>query len=202
MYAVLPPENFRLLTFPQKPCLKSARCMVWLHGIGERGDDLSLVAKYGLPAALKEGRLTVNADVICPQLEAGLTWPAERLASLLGELRKQYEVSALLGYSLGADGVCELLAQLGSQASIHIAIAPAAVVPIVASQAATKFLAISGEDDPWLDADAFLLAVRASGGEADRAVMQGEGHYISESALTHPKFVAALASIGIVFTWR
>jgi hypothetical protein len=173
---------------------------VWLHGIGERGDDIALVSKYGLPAALKEGRLSVNADVICPQLEAGLTWSPERLACLLAELRKQYEASALLGYSLGADGVCELLAYAGSQASIHIAIAPNAFVPIVASQAATRFLTISGEYDPWLDADTFLLAVRSSGGDADSAVMQGEGHYISESALTHPKLVTVLASIGIAFT--
>ncbi|NHQ87353.1 hypothetical protein HA050_14650 [Iodobacter sp. HSC-16F04] len=200
MYAVLPPEDFRLLIFPQKPGAKPARCIVWLHGIGERGDDLSLVSRYGLPAALKEGRLTVNADVICPQLEAGRAWSAERLAHLMAGLGKQYEASALLGYSLGADGVCQLLAQLGSQAGIHIAIAPGASVPIVASQAATRFLVISGEDDPWLDAEAFLQAVRASGGEADSAVMQGEGHFISESALTHPKLVTALASVGIA--WR
>jgi predicted esterase len=201
MYSVSSPDSFRLLHFPQALSVKSARCIVWLHGIGERGDDLSLVSRYGLPAALNEGRLTVNADVICPQLEAGLTWSPERLAYLLAELRKQYEASALLGYSLGADGVCELLAHLGSQASMHIAIAPSASAPIVASQAATRFLTISGEYDPWLDADVFLRAVRASGGDADRAVMQGEGHYISESALTHPKLVTVLASIGIAFVW-
>ncbi|MDW5418950.1 hypothetical protein R6242_20465 [Iodobacter sp. CM08] len=199
MHSVQLSEYFRLLNFPQKLGVKSARCMVWLHGIGERGDDLSLVSRYGLPAALKEGRLTVNADVICPQLEAGLTWSAERLAQLMAELRKHYEVSAVFGYSLGADGVCGLLADFGSQASIHIAIAPSALVPIVACQAATRFLVISGEYDPWLEADAFLDAIRASGGEADSAVMQGEGHYISESALAHPKLVAALASIGIAF---
>lgn len=122
------PENFRLLHFPQAAGAKPARCIVWLHGIGERGDDLSLVSRYGLPAALKDGRLTVNADVICPQLEAGRAWSAERLAHLMAGLGKQYEASALLGYSLGADGVCQLLAQLGSQAGIHIAIAPGASV--------------------------------------------------------------------------
>ncbi|AMC36493.1 hypothetical protein [Janthinobacterium sp. B9-8] len=200
MHAVPPSEDFRLLHFSQAAGVKLARCIVWLHGMGERGGDLSLVSKYGLPAALKEGRLTVNADVICPQLEAGLTWSAERIARLMAELRKQYEVSVLLGYSLGADGVCELLAHFGSQASIHIAIAPSASAPIVASQAATRFLVISGEYDPWLDENDFLLAVQASGGEADSAVMQGEGHYISESALVHPKLVTALASIGIA--WR
>lgn len=197
-----PPENFRLRQFSQGHGTSSTRCMVWLHGSGERGTDLSLVSRYGLPAALTEERLTVSADVICPQLETELPWPPDRLAKLLAGLRERYESLALVGFSLGAVGVCELLARLGPQANVHVAIAPSGHVPVVANQRTTRLLAISGEDDPWLEGAEFLSAVRVKGGEADSAVMHGEGHYISESALAHPTLVAALASIGITFAWR
>lgn len=195
-------EDFRLLHFSQALGASSTRCVVWLHGIGERGMDLSVVSKYGLPAALTENRVSVNADVICPQLEAGLAWSPRRIAKLLLELRKRYDAIALVGFSLGAVGVCELLASLGPHANLHIAIAPSALIPVVACQGTTRFLAISGEHDPWLCGDEFIDAVRNKGGEADSAVVQGEGHYISESALVHPAFVAALASIGATFAWH
>jgi predicted esterase len=196
-----PPEDFRLLHFAQSPGAESPHCIIWLHGIGERGTDLTLVSKYGLPAALAEGRLTVNADVICPQLESGLAWAPRRLAHLVVQMTRRYEGTALVGFSLGALGVCELLARCGPQAAVHIAIAPSSSTLVVASQHNTRFLAISGEHDPWPEGGEFIATVRARGGEADAAVVQGAGHYISESALVQPAVVQLLASIGVKFTW-
>jgi predicted peptidase len=38
-------------------------CMIFLHGIGERGSDLNLVAKFGPPAILPPGFI-----ILSPQL--------------------------------------------------------------------------------------------------------------------------------------
>ena len=196
-----PTEEFRCLRFAESPEVRSVNCIVWLHGIGERGSDLALVANFGLPAALKESRLSVNADVLCPQLEAGLSWSPDRLVGLLSQLKTEYRAVALVGFSLGAVGVCELIARRGPQTNVHVALAPRTATRVTAAQTGTRLLIFSGEHDPWPESTDFLNEIRLASGVAEMATLPGEGHFISESALVHPKFVEAMALLGITFIW-
>jgi hypothetical protein len=194
--------GFRCLEIRQASDHCSESAIVWLHGIGERGSDLPLVAKYGLPAALLEGRLTLSADVVCPQLEAGLEWKPSRTKELLVGLRADYERLALVGFSLGGLGVCELLATLGPHADIHVAIAPRVRQFATVSQVGTTFLLLAGEHDQSETTPQFLHELRARGAVVEQAVLPNEGHFISETALKHPTFVNAMASMTIHFGWR
>lgn len=87
--------------------------IVFLHGSGERGDDLSLVLKQGLPRLLEEG-LELPAAVLSPQLPAGQLWtrqlPALRalIEHIVNEHNLDRERIVVTGLSLGGAGAYEL----------------------------------------------------------------------------------------------
>ncbi|WP_152392451.1 carboxylesterase family protein [Paenibacillus guangzhouensis] len=85
----------------------------FLHGINQRGADIELVKKYGIPNNLEAGE-ELPFIVVCPQCPAGSFWPLENdgLMALLGEIVEQYPVDRdriyLTGYSMGGYGTWDL----------------------------------------------------------------------------------------------
>jgi predicted esterase len=171
--------------------------VVWLHGIGERGADLSMVTRYGLPAALVENRVTKNATVVCPQLESDAEWQPARVQGLLSELKPRFLSVSLVGFSLGGQGVCDVLCEYGAVADLHVAIAGRARELPRVDQRSVRFLAISGELDPWPQVQAFVESVCTRNGHAQEVILAGQGHFISESAFQHPRFQELTAAIGL-----
>jgi len=84
--------------------------ILFLHGSGERGDDLSFVARNGPPRVALERDLPFI--VVAPQLAAGQTWSADALEALLDRVVPAYRVDTtrvyLTGLSMGAYGAYEL----------------------------------------------------------------------------------------------
>jgi len=187
---------FRYLEFGVPASGGHSRALIYLHGVGERGDDLSLVTRYGLPSLLAGGLACTNCSVICPQLEVGCEWEPERLARFIAYVRERHGQVALMGYSLGGLGVCELIGRYGPLATPAVAIAGRSNGPAVAPQAGVTFLAIQGELDAWPDTREFVLSIKARGGIAHEVVMPGEGHYISEIALWDPSLQSLLNAAG------
>jgi predicted esterase len=185
------------------PCLQfgpddlSRPVVVWLHGIGERGDDLTMVTRYGLPAALIDHRVTTNATVVCPQLESHAEWQPARVLGLLSELKARFRCVAVVGFSLGGQGVCDVLGEYGAVADLHIVIAGRARELPRVDQRDVRFLAISGELDPWPQVQAFVEGVCTLNGEAEEVILAGQGHFISESAFLHPRFQELAAHFGL-----
>lgn len=189
---------FNYLRFAPEHCQASTPLIVYLHGAGERGSDLSLVTRYGLPALVANGSVLLNCSLVCPQLEANGVWDAERIQQFLKAVSVDPQKTALVGYSLGASGVCAAIGQYGCLAATTIAIAGQAHAELVtANQVGTQFLAIQGELDTWARTRAFVSRVLALGGEAQSVTLQGMGHYVSEDAVFHQSVVGALARIGI-----
>jgi predicted peptidase len=83
--------------------------VLFLHGAGERGNDLGLVAKHGIPRLCRE-REDVPFVAASPQLPAGETWtPYVRdLLALLDEVAASRPVDPgrvlLTGVSMGGNG--------------------------------------------------------------------------------------------------
>ena len=190
------PGGFAALRFEPASEQYSDVALVWLHGRGERGADLSLVTKFGLPEAISKQRAQVAATVLCPQLEHEREWEPCRVAELMAHVRQQFQRTAIIGYSLGALGICELLAGVGSQADLHVAIAPRMRTLPTMLQPKTHLLSICGEHDRWPSADAFYHRLRALQGRVDEVVLPNEGHFISGVALSHPSLVSALSALG------
>ena len=86
--------------------------MLFLHGAGERGDDVSRVAAHGPPALIQQGELNFPGIVISPQCPKGDWWTAPEQLLALGALRDsieaKYRVDSkriyLTGLSMGGFG--------------------------------------------------------------------------------------------------
>ncbi len=84
--------------------------IIFLHGIGERGDDLELVKKWGLPRVIEGGVVQLPAYVAAPQCPADEAWSAitDKLDTLLDDLLAEQPIDPdrvyLTGFSMGGYG--------------------------------------------------------------------------------------------------
>ncbi len=192
-----PTSEFRFIEYLACDMPVFSAVLIYLHGSGERGDDLSLVKRYGLPSLLARSEVSVNCSVLFPQLETGANWEADRVARFIEAATTKTQKTALIGYSLGASGVCEVVSRYGPLVDVAVAIAGQAPERVEATQIGTKFFAIQGELDPWPSTSSFVASITAAGGVAQSATLDGKGHYISEDALFQPEFCAMLRYAGI-----
>ena len=88
---------------------KTWPAILFLHGSGERGTDLTFVARNGPPRIAETRGLPFV--VIAPQLPAGETWSADALLALLDRLAGSLKIDTtrvyLTGLSMGAYGAYE-----------------------------------------------------------------------------------------------
>ena len=88
--------------------------MVFLHGAGERGDDLELVKIHGPPKLIDAGK-KLPFIVVSPQLELGEWWSPDLVAWLLKEMVRTLRVDPdrvyLTGLSMGGYGTWETAAK-------------------------------------------------------------------------------------------
>jgi predicted peptidase len=87
--------------------------MLFLHGAGERGDDLNLVKKHGPPKLVAAGR-QFPFIIVSPQCPKGRWWQPMELAALLDEIVEKYKVNKdriyVTGLSMGGFGTWSLAA--------------------------------------------------------------------------------------------
>jgi hypothetical protein len=193
-------SGFRFLRFGASDQARGTSAVIYLHGAGERGNDLSIVTRFGLPAMLAEGRAVANCDVFCPQLPEDDVWQPEKVAAFIRSVGPAFKNVALVGFSLGASGVCTLLAAYGAIVPFAMAIAGQGPAATPVSQSGVSLLAIQGDLDPWPDTDDFLASVRAAGGRSVKVEIAGKGHFISEEALADLTAVSMLLAIGVQIT--
>jgi predicted peptidase len=174
--------------------------IVYLHGSGERGDDRSLVTRYGLPALISQESLHMNACLLCPQLAADGVWDADRLCQFIELVQLRFSRVMLMGYSWGANGVCNLLAKYGGIVPLAIAIAGQSPATVQADLMGCNLLVIQGEEDTWANTASFVNQARLAGGQVRSVVLAGKGHFISEEVCELLELRQALAQQGIIFS--
>ena len=88
--------------------------VLFLHGSGERGDDLALVKKHGPPKFL-DGRPDFPCLVVSPQCPSETRWNAAQLAKLIEALANNHRIDRrrlyVTGLSMGGSGTWSLLAE-------------------------------------------------------------------------------------------
>jgi predicted peptidase len=156
--------------------------MVFLHGAGERGEDLSLVKKYG-PPMIAEETPDFPFVVVSPQCPTGQTWEPERLMALVDDVAASYRIDrrriVLTGASLGGFGMWQMAVAYPERF--------AALVPVCGwgNPAWAKRLRdvpvwmFHGEEDCIVPIDGsleMLDAVLAAGGDARFTSYPGVGH--------------------------
>ncbi len=87
--------------------------VLFLHGSGERGDDLELVKTHGPPKLIAEGR-DFPCIVVSPQCPKDRTWEPIELTALLDDLCRTLKVDedqiSVTGLSMGGFGSWQLAA--------------------------------------------------------------------------------------------
>ena len=85
--------------------------MLFLHGAGERGADLTLVTKHGLPKLVAQKK-EFPFIIVSPQCPLEQTWNDETLLALLDHVIARFKVDAhrvyLTGLSMGGYGTWSL----------------------------------------------------------------------------------------------
>ena len=87
--------------------------LLFLHGSGERGDDLERVKIHGPPKLIGQGR-EFPFVVVSPQCPSEQRWQPVELAALLDEVEKDYKIDKdriyVTGLSMGGFGTWALAA--------------------------------------------------------------------------------------------
>ena len=85
--------------------------LLFLHGSGERGDDLAKVKVHGPPKQL-DGRDDFPFVVVSPQCPEDQRWQADALAALLDDVTKRLRIDPdrvyVTGLSMGGRGTWDL----------------------------------------------------------------------------------------------
>lgn len=86
--------------------------LVFLHGAGERGDDLNLLKKHGPPKLIAAGK-KFEAIVVCPQVPAGESWNPHGVKALVDKVKESHRVDDarvyLTGISMGGFGTFDTI---------------------------------------------------------------------------------------------
>ncbi len=169
--------------------------VVFLHGSGERGDDLERVKVHGPPRHAAAG-----ADypfVLCsPQLEAGRRWEPDTLhalrSALLAELNVDPARTTATGLSLGGHGVWHWAAVWPGDLAAIAPVCGHGDPAAVCRARAVPVRAYHGDADPVVPLarqQACVDALRACGGRVEFTVYPGVGHDAWTPAYQDPALV-------------
>lgn len=164
--------------------------ILFLHGRGERGNDLNLIKKHPLPKTL-ESQADFPFIVISPQLSLeSITWATmvEPLNALLDQIQKLYAVDPkriyLTGLSMGGYGAWEFAARYPERFAAVAPIAggydgPGGVPENICELKQVPFWVFHGASDtivPPSEAEVVVEALQACGGNVRNTLFPGADH--------------------------
>ncbi len=167
--------------------------LLFLHGAGERGDDLELVKVHGPPKLIEQGQ-PFPFVVVSPQCPQDRHWEPIELMALLDEIESKYRIDAdriyVTGLSMGGFGTWELAAYAPDRF--------AAIVPICGG--GEKFwmkrithvptwIIHGGKDTgvPLERSEELLEELRKKGGNVRITIAPNTAHLVWTSAYNNPE---------------
>lgn len=168
--------------------------MLFLHGAGERGDNLELVKKHGPPKIIAEGK-DFPFIVVSPQCPKDVWWQPIELAALLDDISGKYKLDAdriyVTGLSMGGFGSWALAGYIPQRL--------AAIAPICGGGETfwTKRFthlpvwAFHGAKDtavPLERSEAMVAALKKNGGDPKLTVYPEAGHDSWTATYNDPAF--------------
>lgn len=178
------PTSF-LLTFPEdynKDKKTHWPLLVFLHGSGERGADITKIRRHGLPKEIAAGR-KFPFIVVSPQCPEGQLWDAAVLTQLIDMVERRCRVDKrreyVTGLSMGGYGTYELAAANPNRF--------AAIAPISGGGSWMESFSIShtpayivhGDADPIVPVEEdrrMVQYLRDDGDEVKYTEIKGGGH--------------------------
>ena len=176
--------------------------VLFLHGAGERGDDLDRVRAWGPPKFATEGE-SLPYILVAPQCPADSWWNSGDLLRLLDRIQQDERVDAdrvyVTGLSMGGYGTWDLAAAAPDRFAAIAPVCGGAGTPLFMLERLTDLpiWAFHGSDDdivPLSESVQAVERVRAGGGEARLTVYEGVGHDSWRRAYADEAFWAWLLS--------
>jgi predicted peptidase len=158
--------------------------VVFLHGSGGRGADISLVRRGGLPRLLDEG-LVCPCVVAAPQCRQDAAWRADRVMPVVDSVVSSFHVDPariyLTGYSMGGFGTWQIAAREPARFAAIVPLCGGGDIGIADSLRGTPVWAFHGSLDevvPVAASQEIVDSITSAGGEARLSVLDGLGHDI------------------------
>ncbi len=156
--------------------------IVFLHGSGERGDDLALVKQEGLPRLL-DGLTRFPFVVVSPQCPSGREWSIPALDVFVARLVETLPVDprrvSLAGLSSGARAALELAARHPGRFAAVVAVAVPGLPPDPCGLKGTSVRIFHNEGDGRIPARTARRAadrLRSCGVDVTLTLFPDEGH--------------------------
>jgi predicted peptidase len=197
-YLAYLPASYKGLTssYNKDDAVKKWPLVIFLHGSGERGSELDLVRKNGLPFEL-DRRDDTPYIMIAPQCPANERWNVVVLEALLANLLRCYSIDekrvVVTGLSLGGFGswawACEHPERFAGVIPVCGGIEPAKTSTLKGM----PIWAFHGDQDKAVPLERGQLAAEAAkknGADVKFTVYPGVGHNSWEKAYAEPELEA------------
>lgn len=165
--------------------------VVYLHGAGERGSDVALVRRGGLPGLVDRGQ-HFDFILVSPQCPADSRWEPDRVVKLIEHVSSSFRVDRsrvyLTGYSMGGFGTWSTACFEPDRFAAIVPLAGGGEVGQAGRLVDLPIWAFHGAEDQCVGlraSQAMVDAVRKAGGDVEFTVYPGYGHGICSVTYTN-----------------
>lgn len=176
--------------------------MVFLHGAGERGNNLEQVKLHGPPKLIAEGQ-DFEFIIVSPQCPADKWWVGmdSHIIALVDEMMEKYKVDAnrvyLTGLSMGGYGTWNVAGNDPERFAAIVPICGGSKSLLAARLKNVPIWAFHGEKDnvvPMSESVQMVDAVNAAGGQAKLTLYPEAGHDSWTQTYANPELYTWLLS--------
>lgn len=173
-----------LLSIPSDGSLSDLPLLVYLHGAGERGTDLSHLTRHAVPRLVAEGK-DFPAVILCPQCPVEYVWDniVDRVKALIDRIAAQYSIRkdriCLTGSSMGGFGTWMLAMTYPNFFSAIAPVAGGGMSWRCGNLRSTPVYAVHGDCDeavPYVYTRMLSDALQTAGADVRCRVLTGSGH--------------------------
>lgn len=156
--------------------------LLFLHGAGERGDNIDLVKVHGPPKLIDKGK-DFPFVVISPQCPKNVWWDVDVIAALVDDVVKSHRADQsrlyVTGLSMGGYGTWGICSKYPDKFAAAAPICGAGNAKTVAAMKGVPTWAFHGDKDTAVSfaaGKAMVDALKAAGGDVQFTVYEGVGH--------------------------
>ena len=171
----------------------SVPLMLFLHGAGERGDNLELVKKWG-PPKLVEKDPRFQFAVVSPQCRKNERWDVEQMVALVKHLAGTYHIDRqrmyCTGLSMGGYGTWAITAKYPKLFAAAVPICGGGDPTQATALAKLPIWAFHGDKDtsvPLERSQVMVEAIRKAGGNVKLKIYPGVGHNSWSQTYANPE---------------
>ena len=171
--------------------------ILFLHGSGERGNDLEKLKAHGLPNVLEtQNPFPEPSLIVAPQCAADSWWTLEltALEALLNEIQTQHAVDPariyLTGLSMGGHGVWHLALKTPERFAALVPVCGGGIPALAAKLKNLPTWAFHGAEDdvvPLSASTEMVETLKKAGGDVKLTVYPDVGHNSWAKAYSEPE---------------